>query len=91
MRTIRPAEVPTLERERDERPWGLFEVLEEGEHYKVKRVEVLPGGRLSPHRHRRRSEHWVVVRGRGLLSQDGADLDEGDIERLEDDYGRMPA
>ncbi|HEY0004343.1 MAG TPA: phosphomannose isomerase type II C-terminal cupin domain [Pyrinomonadaceae bacterium] len=50
-------------RERDERPWGLYEVLEEAEGYKVKRLEVKPGARLSLQRHSRRGEHWVVVSG----------------------------
>jgi mannose-6-phosphate isomerase-like protein (cupin superfamily) len=50
-------------REVDERPWGRYEVLEEREGYKVKRLEVKPGARLSLQRHSRRSEHWVVVSG----------------------------
>jgi mannose-6-phosphate isomerase-like protein (cupin superfamily) len=50
-------------REVDERPWGRYEVLEEREGYKVKRLEVKPGARLSLQRHSRRAEHWVVVRG----------------------------
>ena len=49
--------------ERDERPWGSYEVLEESAGYKVKRLEVKPGARLSLQRHARRGEHWVVVRG----------------------------
>src|ERR1700712_4960645 len=47
----------------DRRPWGSFTVLDEGENYKVKRIEVLPGKRLSYQRHSRRAEHWFVVRG----------------------------
>ena len=47
----------------DQRPWGSFTVLDESEIYKVKRLEVLPGKRLSYQRHSRRSEHWFVVRG----------------------------
>ena len=50
-------------REGEERPWGRFEVLEEGPGYKVKRLEVKPGARLSLQRHSRRGEHWVVVHG----------------------------
>lgn len=50
-------------REMDERPWGRYEVLEEREGYKVKRLEVKPGARLSLQRHSRRAEHWVVVYG----------------------------
>ena len=45
------------------RPWGSYTVLEEGERYKIKRLTVLPGKRLSVQMHYHRSEHWVVVRG----------------------------
>jgi mannose-1-phosphate guanylyltransferase/mannose-6-phosphate isomerase len=45
------------------RPWGSYTVLEEGPGYKVKRVSVNPGGRLSLQRHSKRSEHWVVTTG----------------------------
>src|ERR1044071_5722837 len=54
--------------ERDERPWGMFEVLAEGEGYKVKRIEVKPGQRLSLQSHEQRSEHWVVVNGAALAT-----------------------
>lgn len=47
----------------DQRPWGSFTILDEGEDYKVKRLEVLPKKRLSYQKHARRSEHWFVVRG----------------------------
>src|SRR5947209_6833982 len=50
-------------RERDERPWGSYEVLEESDGFKVKRLDVKPGARLSLQRHSRRGEHWVVVSG----------------------------
>jgi mannose-6-phosphate isomerase-like protein (cupin superfamily) len=50
-------------REMDERPWGRYEVLEENPGYKVKRIEVKPGARLSLQKHGRRAEHWVVVSG----------------------------
>ncbi|HJU04995.1 MAG TPA: mannose-1-phosphate guanylyltransferase/mannose-6-phosphate isomerase, partial [Nitrospiraceae bacterium] len=45
------------------RPWGSYTVLEEGPGYKVKRVTVNPGGRLSLQMHHQRSEHWVVISG----------------------------
>ncbi len=45
------------------RPWGTYTVLEEGPGFKIKRIEVKPGGQLSLQLHHRRSEHWVVVRG----------------------------
>ncbi|ALA59869.1 mannose-1-phosphate guanylyltransferase/mannose-6-phosphate isomerase [Nitrospira moscoviensis] len=46
-----------------QRPWGSYTVLEEGPGFKVKRVTVKPGGRLSLQMHHRRSEHWVVIAG----------------------------
>lgn len=45
------------------RPWGTYTVLEEGDRFKIKRIEVKPGGRLSLQMHHHRSEHWVVVSG----------------------------
>lgn len=45
------------------RPWGSFTVLEEGVNYKVKRILVEPGKRLSLQYHNHRSEHWVIVSG----------------------------
>jgi mannose-1-phosphate guanylyltransferase/mannose-6-phosphate isomerase len=45
------------------RPWGRYETLEERPGFKVKRIVVAPGRRLSLQRHAHRSEHWVVVRG----------------------------
>ena len=45
------------------RPWGGFETIEEGPGYKVKRLVVEPGRRLSLQRHRFRAESWIVVNG----------------------------
>lgn len=45
------------------RPWGRYTVLEEGPGYKIKRILVNSGQRLSLQSHRQRAEHWVVVRG----------------------------
>jgi mannose-6-phosphate isomerase-like protein (cupin superfamily) len=112
--------------EYDERPWGNYQVLDEGEGYKVKRIVVHPGKRLSLQRHARRAEHWVVVAGLARATRDDEVLDlsaretidipvgavhrlenpgaeplvlievqhgdylgEDDIERLEDDFGRL--
>ncbi|HSB07102.1 MAG TPA: mannose-1-phosphate guanylyltransferase/mannose-6-phosphate isomerase [Thermodesulfobacteriota bacterium] len=108
-----------------ERPWGSYTVLEKGEGYKIKRVVLKPEARLSLQRHRRRSEHWVVVTGVARVTRENEDylvhsnestfipintkhrlensgkellqiievqsgdyLEEDDIERFEDDYGR---
>lgn len=45
------------------RPWGTYTVLEEGDGFKIKRIEVKPGSRLSLQAHHHRSEHWIVVSG----------------------------
>jgi mannose-6-phosphate isomerase len=111
----------------DQRPWGSFTILDEGNDYKVKRIEVLPGKRLSYQRHFRRSEHWYVVRGTANVTLNGVEIivktgqaldigiqdahrvanpdatetlifietqsgdyfGEDDIERFEDDFGRV--
>lgn len=59
----------------DERPWGSFTVLDEGRGYKVKRLEVLPGKRLSYQRHKHRSEHWFVVDGIAGVTLDGQEIE----------------
>ncbi|MCL5058039.1 MAG: mannose-1-phosphate guanylyltransferase/mannose-6-phosphate isomerase [Actinobacteria bacterium] len=53
------------------RPWGSYTVLEEGLFYKIKRITVLPGKRLSYQLHYHRSEHWVVVRGTADVTIEG--------------------
>ncbi|WP_131776973.1 mannose-1-phosphate guanylyltransferase/mannose-6-phosphate isomerase [Legionella impletisoli] len=45
------------------RPWGFYEILAEGPTFKVKRLMVKPGARLSLQMHQHRAEHWVVVGG----------------------------
>ena len=54
--------------ERGERPWGSYLVLDESSSYKIKRIEVLPGQRLSLQKHHHRSEHWIVVSGTALVT-----------------------
>lgn len=110
----------------DHRPWGFYRVLEDTPGYKVKRIHVHPGMRLSLQRHQRRLEHWTVVEGEALVTVDdehrslrpgdsvdiargtlhriansgteplvfievqrGEYFGEDDIERLEDDFGRV--
>jgi len=58
----------------DRRPWGTFTVLDEGEDYKVKRIEVLPDKRLSYQKHARRAEHWVVVQGTARVTLDDREI-----------------
>jgi mannose-1-phosphate guanylyltransferase/mannose-6-phosphate isomerase len=107
------------------RPWGSYTILENGPRYKIKRIVVNPGKRLSLQRHAHRSEHWVVVSGTAMVRngdediylrenhstyiqatqlhrlmnpgriplqiieiQVGSYLEEDDIERFDDDWGR---
>ncbi|MCX6683848.1 MAG: mannose-1-phosphate guanylyltransferase/mannose-6-phosphate isomerase [Methanoregula sp.] len=107
------------------RPWGSYTVLEETEIYKIKRVSVKPGQKLSLQLHHHRSEHWVVVSGTAEIELNGENkllrqgestfvrsgmkhrlknsgiiplevievqlgeyLEEDDIVRFNDDYGR---
>ena len=58
----------------EHRPWGNYTVLEEQQAYKVKRIEVLPGERLSYQRHKKRAEHWVVVDGEALVTLEGREV-----------------
>ena len=58
----------------EERPWGSFTILDEGENYKVMRLEVLPGKRLSYQRHAHRAEHWFVVRGTAKVTLNDAEI-----------------
>ena len=61
--TLPPAVTPKGVAATELRPWGSFTVLEEARGYKIKRIEVKPGHRLSLQMHHHRSEHWIVVSG----------------------------
>ena len=75
------------------RPWGSFFVIDEGPGFKVKRIVVTPGGRLSLQSHRHRTEHWTVVSGEAtvtvgdrvsvLARGQSTDIALGDVHRLE--------
>ena len=58
-----------------ERPWGWYEVIDEGDRYKTKNIVVNPGARLSLQMHYHRSEHWIVVVGTAKVRV-------GDVEKL---------
>jgi mannose-6-phosphate isomerase-like protein (cupin superfamily) len=58
----------------DQRPWGSFTVLDEGDGFKVKRIEVLAGKRLSYQKHAQRAEHWVVVSGTAKVTLDDKEM-----------------
>ena len=45
------------------RPWGWYDSVDEGDHFKVKRIQVKPGASLSLQMHHHRAEHWIVVKG----------------------------
>lgn len=81
------------------RPWGSYQTLEAGPGYQVKRLLVKPGHRLSLQRHRRRSEHWVVVHGTAWVTNGEACFElaanastyipSGQVHRLEN-RGEVP-
>jgi mannose-1-phosphate guanylyltransferase len=45
------------------RPWGIYDSIDNGERYQVKRITVKPGAKLSVQMHHHRAEHWIVVSG----------------------------
>jgi mannose-1-phosphate guanylyltransferase len=75
------------------RPWGTYTVLQDCPGFKIKRIEVKPGGRLSLQSHHHRSEHWVVVKGQAqvfnndqsisLLANESTYIPAGHKHRLE--------
>jgi mannose-6-phosphate isomerase-like protein (cupin superfamily) len=50
------------------RPWGSFTILDEGDGFKVKRISVKPGEKLSLQYHHHRSEHWTVIQGEATVT-----------------------
>jgi mannose-6-phosphate isomerase len=78
--------------EHDERPWGSYTVLADEPGFKVKKLVVRPGKRLSYQRHAHRSEHWFVVSGTAEILVDGgvgqlgpgsaADIEAGSAHRI---------
>ena len=56
----------------DNRPWGRWEEYLNEPGYRVKRIVVFPGKRLSLQKHAHRQEHWVIVQGEGIFSLDGS-------------------
>lgn len=71
-------------REFDVRPWGSYTVLDDRDpHFKVKRIEVAPGRRLSYQQHARRAEHWLVVSGVATVVLDGRGITVGPGESVD--------
>lgn len=56
-----------------ERPWGKYYVLADEPNYKLKRIEVNPGQRLSYQYHHKRQEQWTVIEGEATVVLDGED------------------
>lgn len=81
------------------RPWGTYTVLEDSPGYKIKRVIVQPGKRLSLQKHFQRSEHWIVVSGTATVivgdqillirPNESTYIKMGEIHRLAND-GKIP-
>jgi mannose-6-phosphate isomerase-like protein (cupin superfamily) len=75
------------------RPWGAFFILDEAAGFKVKRILIRPGGRLSLQSHKHRSEHWTVISGTPRITVgernvelrrgESVDVAQGDVHRLE--------
>ena len=70
MQEITPDNSPKF----DKRPWGTFTVLDEGDNFKVKRIEVLPGKRLSYQKHSQRAEHWFIIQGTAKVTLDDKEI-----------------
>lgn len=81
--------------EKEERPWGTFYVIHDQENYKLKRLEINPGKRLSYQYHLKRSETWVIIQGnptitlddniRGYREGETLIIDQGVRHRIEND------
>lgn len=72
----------------ENRPWGSWRVLDEGDGFKVKRIVVDPGCRLSYQRHEHRAEHWVVVGGTATCTIDGETVVLGPGETVDLEIGQ---
>ncbi|MDD3476778.1 MAG: mannose-1-phosphate guanylyltransferase/mannose-6-phosphate isomerase [Sulfurimonas sp.] len=81
------------------RPWGSYTILEDSNGYKIKRIEVKPGKRLSLQKHFHRNEHWIVVNGCATVTvedntfilnpNESTYIKAGQIHRLEN-QGKLP-
>jgi len=81
------------------RPWGIYTVLEDTPGYKIKKIEVKPGKRLSLQKHYHRNEHWTVVSGTATVTvgdttkyvrpNESTYIKMGEVHRLENE-GKIP-
>ena len=53
------------------KPWGSYQIIDQGENFVVKNIVVKPYGKLSLQSHKHRSEHWVIVEGRAEVTING--------------------
>jgi mannose-1-phosphate guanylyltransferase len=53
------------------RPWGMYDSIDHGDRYQVKRITVKPGEKLSVQMHHHRAEHWIVVSGKAKVTNGG--------------------
>ena len=74
--------------ESEDRPWGSWHVLDEGDGFKVKRIVVSPHSRLSYQRHEHRAEHWVVVSGKATCVIDGSTVEVGPGDAVDVELGQ---
>ena len=75
------------------RPWGYYDSIDSGFGFQVKRIFVNPGAKLSLQKHKKRAEHWVVVKGKAIITRgsdvfqlcqnESAYIPKGEIHRLE--------
>ena len=56
------------------RPWGTYKVLNEADRYKIKKITIDPGKRLSLQYHHHRTEHWIVVKGTAKVTLDDKEI-----------------
>lgn len=81
------------------RPWGTYTILENTPNYKIKRIVVLPGKRLSLQKHLHRSEHWIILTGIAtvtvgekvitVMPNESTYIKMGELHRLAND-GKIP-
>ena len=53
------------------KPWGTYQVLSQEKNYLIKKIVVMPEGKLSLQSHQHRSEHWVIIQGFAKITIDG--------------------
>jgi len=78
-----------IEHSRVHRPWGWYEGIDQGERFKVKRIMVKPGEKLSLQMHRHRAEHWVVVSGTAKVTAEDKEVLLGENQSTYIPLGRV--